>query len=82
MQNGGMRTSVVAAEFIQADATVEQILLSYPATAVVFNSFGIDVCCGGGAVLSVAAEHEGIDLQLLLAALERAASSDRDERGR
>jgi iron-sulfur cluster repair protein YtfE (RIC family) len=82
MQNGRIPGSLVAAKFIQTDATVEQVLLEYPATAAVFNSFGIDLCCGGGASLSAAAEHEGIDLRDLLGALERAASSDRQDRSR
>jgi len=81
MQNAATRTrqpDIV----IHPDTTVEQILVAYPLTAAVFNAFGIDVCCGGGASLAAAASSDGIDLEVLLASLDRATSGDRDARSR
>jgi len=81
MQSDGTGTRQ-AASIVHSDETVEQVLLAYPPTASVFNAFGIDVCCGGGASLAAAAERDGIDLELLLASLDRVAIGDRDARSR
>ncbi|MGE5731336.1 MAG: DUF542 domain-containing protein [Gemmatimonas sp.] len=37
-----------------------------------FNTFGIDSCCGGSVSLDSVAQRHGIDLDALLAALENA----------
>ncbi|MBX6332706.1 MAG: DUF542 domain-containing protein [Gemmatimonadaceae bacterium] len=49
--------------------TVNETVARYPATAAVFNRFGIDTCCGGGVPIALAAAREGIDSGALLAAL-------------
>lgn len=51
---------------IDAAATVDQVVRDCPATIGVFNEFGIDSCCGGSVPISVAAERDGADAQLLL----------------
>ena len=55
---------------IEPAATVNEILVKYPATVSVFNQFGIDACCGGAASLDEAARRDGADVDQLLRALE------------
>lgn len=50
--------------------TVHETMQRVPDADEVFARFGIDTCCGGELPLAVAAEHHGIDLDLLLDALE------------
>jgi iron-sulfur cluster repair protein YtfE (RIC family) len=61
---------------IDSRATVNDLLLRYPATIRVFNAFGVDACCGGAATLAEAAEAEGIELAALLEALTEAAGAE------
>jgi iron-sulfur cluster repair protein YtfE (RIC family) len=62
---------------IDRSATVNEILVQYPATVAVFNSFGIDACCGGDAELAEAAQRDGVNVTQLIAALETAARDAR-----
>jgi regulator of cell morphogenesis and NO signaling len=62
---------------IDPSATVNEILARYPETVSVFNTFGIDACCGGDAGLAEAARRDGADVNALLAALDRIARSAR-----
>ena len=52
--------------------TVNETVARYPATAAVFNRFGVDTCCGGGVPIAAAAAREGIDPDVLLAAVREA----------
>jgi iron-sulfur cluster repair protein YtfE (RIC family) len=52
--------------------TVDALMISFPATMPVFNAHGIDICCGAGNSLRVAAERDGADLDRLLADLAAA----------
>jgi len=54
---------------IDPAATVNEILLQYPAAVSVFNAFGIDACCGGDASLEEAARRDGANLPALAGAL-------------
>jgi regulator of cell morphogenesis and NO signaling len=45
--------------------TVNEVIQRYPGTVTVFDRYGIDSCCGGGLVVSVAAERHGIDVRTL-----------------
>ena len=54
---------------IDETRTVNEVMASYPQTIAVFNRFGIDTCCGGGAPLRDAAHRDGADADALLAAL-------------
>ncbi len=58
---------------ITAENTVNDVVRQHPATLPIFNEFGIDSCCGGGVALAIAAERDGVDLQVLLARLNDAA---------
>jgi regulator of cell morphogenesis and NO signaling len=62
---------------IDPSATVNEILVQYPATVSVFNTFGIDACCGGDADLAEAACRDGADVNALLAALDSVARDAR-----
>ena len=57
---------------VDATWTVDEVLLAHPSSAAVFNAFGVDTCCGGGASLGEAALHARITPRALLDALERA----------
>ena len=54
---------------IDPTSTVNDVLLRHPETAPVFNTFGIDSCCGGAVPLETVANRDGIDIDALLAAL-------------
>jgi len=60
---------------IQESTTVRELVGRYSATRRVFENYGIDYCCGGGATLAQAATASRIELSELIAALE--ASQDR-----
>ena len=51
--------------------SVNAIVARWPQTIPVFNQFGIDSCCGGGAPLDEAARRDGADAEALSAALRR-----------
>ena len=54
---------------IETTATVNEIIEQHPAAVTVFNSFGVDACCGGDRTLARAAADDGVDLEALVAAL-------------
>ncbi len=57
---------------IDTVSTVNEIVARYPETIAVFNRFGIDSCCGGGALLVDAARRDSADPDALVAALQEA----------
>lgn len=57
---------------IDPNWSVNEILQRHPETVGVFNTFGIDSCCGGGASLFEAAYRDGADPEVLLQELRRA----------
>ena len=69
---------------IDAQTTVNALLIQHPSTITVLNELGIDACCGGASTLEEVAANDGLDLQALLATLQQAiyhAAADRDQRG-
>lgn len=60
---------------IQLDCSlsVNDTMDRYPATAAVFNAYGIDTCCGGGISVEQAAHDASVDPRRLCAELEEAA---------
>lgn len=50
--------------------TVNQVVRQWPQTMKIFAQHSIDLCCGGGKTLEVAAAAHGIELAELLARLE------------
>jgi iron-sulfur cluster repair protein YtfE (RIC family) len=59
---------------IQPTSKVNEVIRMYPTTVSVFAAHGIDSCCGGAAPLEEAARRHGVDLDALLAELERVAA--------
>ncbi|MEK6813411.1 MAG: DUF542 domain-containing protein [Nitrospirota bacterium] len=51
------------------EMTVNDILAKFPETISIFNEFGIDACCGGGAALTDAAKRDGADIEKIVTAL-------------
>jgi regulator of cell morphogenesis and NO signaling len=60
---------------ISQDTTIAEIVTERPATAALFERFGIDFCCGGQRSLASASEAKGIDPQTVLDALDEFAAS-------
>lgn len=54
--------------------TVREIALEEPSSIRVFESFGIDYCCGGRKPLSEACAASSVDVDAVIAALEAAAA--------
>ena len=59
---------------ITQDMTINDVIKAYPATLPVFNTFGVDSCCGGARSLAQAATEAGKDLDAFLKALNSAAA--------
>jgi regulator of cell morphogenesis and NO signaling len=68
-----MTTSTHAHDALTADLTVNEIVARFPETVAVFNQYGVDTCCGGGVPLRLAAERDGLDPDVLLAAVKAAS---------
>ena len=60
---------------IDPGLTLDEITNRFPETIEVFNHFGMDVCCGGGASLRDAAMRDGVSLPTLQDALRDALVS-------
>jgi len=54
-----------------AALSVNEVIRRYPESVEVFKRYGIDSCCGGPALVSVAAERHGADPDLLIAELQQ-----------
>jgi iron-sulfur cluster repair protein YtfE (RIC family) len=50
--------------------TINAIVARYPAALPVLQRFGLDTCCGGALPLATAAAHHGLNVQVVLEALE------------
>ena len=57
---------------IDTNVSVDQMVARHPETMPVFNRFGLDTCCGGGAPIADAARRDGADLDALVQALREA----------
>jgi len=55
------------------EKTVREIALDTPSSIRVFESLGIDYCCGGKRPLSYACSHAGVDLDRVLELLDKAS---------
>ncbi len=54
---------------ISADDTLNAIVARYPQTLPALQRLGLDTCCGGALPLQTAAQHHGLALAEVLAAL-------------
>ena len=68
-----MTTLEAANTQINADDSLNAIVERFPQALPALRRFGLDLCCGGALPLSVAAQHHGLDLDELMAALRVAA---------
>ncbi len=57
---------------ISKDMTINSIIKEYPQTIAVFNKFRVDSCCGGGQTVEKTATADGVDVEVLLQALNEA----------
>lgn len=60
---------------IDTSVSVNEMVARHPETMPVFNRFGLDTCCGGGAPIAEAARRDGAKLGDLVEALEGAIAS-------
>lgn len=56
--------------------TVNEMVARHPETMTIFNRFGVDTCCGGGAPIIEAAQRDGAEVDELLAALRNALKAE------
>jgi iron-sulfur cluster repair protein YtfE (RIC family) len=54
---------------ITAEDTLNLIVARYPQALPVLQHYGLDTCCGGALPLHTAAQHHGLDLAEVVAAL-------------
>ncbi|MCR4319629.1 MAG: DUF542 domain-containing protein [Candidatus Brocadiaceae bacterium] len=62
------------ADLITKDMVINDVIKKYPKTITVFSNFKVDSCCGGGFSIEKTAGMSGIDMDVLLKALNKAAS--------
>lgn len=62
---------------ITGEQTVSEIAERAPALRAILHGHGLDLCCGGAHPLAMAAQAHGVDLSLILAELNAAATSGR-----
>jgi len=65
----------MAGTTIDTSVSVNEMVASHPETMPVFNRFGLDTCCGGGAPIAETARRDGAKLSDLVQALEGAIAS-------
>ena len=64
---------------ISADTQVAALVLEQPSRARVFERYGIDYCCGGKTALGIACADRGLDLAVVIAALEEPVAAGADD---
>jgi regulator of cell morphogenesis and NO signaling len=64
---------------IATDTLVSTLVLEEPSRARVFERFEIDYCCGGKTPLATACADRGLDVDVVLAALEASSDEGNDE---
>ena len=56
---------------ITGDMVINQVIKDYPETIPVFYKFKVDTCCGGGGTIAKTASRDGINVEQLLAELNK-----------
>src|SRR4051794_33032552 len=67
------------ASLINPAKTVGQLTVEMPAAARIFQSFGIDYCCGGNRSIEAACTAVGVPVERILQILEEAERAERSE---
>jgi regulator of cell morphogenesis and NO signaling len=65
----------MAGKSIDTNVAVNEMVARHPETMPVFNRFGLDTCCGGGAPIAEAARRDGVNLDELVKALSDAVDA-------
>ncbi|MBV6519076.1 MAG: Iron-sulfur cluster repair protein ScdA [Candidatus Brocadia fulgida] len=58
-------------KMITKDMVINDVIRKYPKTVTVFSNFKVDACCGGGFSIEKTVATSGIDMNALLAALNK-----------
>ena len=61
-------------ELINRDMVINDVIKKYPQSIAVFNQFRVDSCCGGGQSIDKTATRDGVDVDLLVQALNEVVS--------
>lgn len=75
-ENTEGRTQARTVDWDPEETTVHEALGRTEGARAVFRRFGLDTCCGGELPVAVAAEHHGVELELLLDALAAAGEAE------
>lgn len=59
---------------ITKNMIINDVIKKYPKTITVFSKFKVDSCCGGAASIEKTAGMSGVDINPLLAELNKVAS--------
>ena len=54
---------------ITKDMIINEVIRRFPKTMKVFKDFKVDSCCGGGYSIEKTAKDDGVDVEVLLKAL-------------
>lgn len=57
---------------LNPEAKMSEIALRWPRTVPVFSRYGLDLCCGGGHSLNMAAQKHRLDIEQLIKELTEA----------
>ena len=60
---------------ITRDRKINDVIKEYPQSIAIFNEFRVDSCCGGGQSIEKTAMADGIDIEVLLQALNEAVKT-------
>ena len=60
---------------ITRDMTINDVIKDYPQSIAVFNEFRVDSCCGGGQTIDKTATSDGVNIDALLQALNKAVKT-------
>src|SRR3974390_650903 len=66
---------------VDLETTVRDIAVEYPQAVRVFESFGIDYCCGGGQSLEEACPPGNVNADVLREALRRPGAAEEEDAG-
>jgi iron-sulfur cluster repair protein YtfE (RIC family) len=61
-------------DFVTRDMVINDVIKKYPQTIAVFNQFRVDSCCGGGQSIDKTSTRDGVDVDLLMQALNDTVS--------
>jgi|GEM_PF-1096320 len=66
---------------ITGDMVINEVIKKHPSTMEVFNNFKMDIGCGGGHSIAVTSKTDGLDVEVLLKALNVAVQVAEGECG-